>query len=363
MDQNQFAVYRIIDEKHQGIVVSTFELPASWQAQSRVNWNYAHLSFPVTAWAVAYNPNGAEAVEMFPVDAFYWLEPDYGFNPQGQNSLGQTCLRVMSAEETMLKWVLPKYRGNRPNLRVIGTIPMPDLPQRIGFNLPGVQMESVAVKIEYAENNQIIEEVIYGVKTTQQPPPTYGAGGMIVQTNWGFARLFSFRAAQGRIEENRDLFWHVIKSAKANPQWEQMYNQILGQMQTQFNQYLQAGYDQINAATQMSHQISAQNDAWLNQQAQKRETDNRAWEQKRAQENEAWGKYTNNDAFGDMMMGRETYADPSSNLGEVQIDGYHDYVWTNKQEEYIPTNDPNFDPNIGSNQNWVLLKKKNIGDK
>jgi len=363
MNRNQFIVHQVIDRMHNGIVVSTFEIPLGWQAQSNVNWNYQHLSFPVTASAFCFNPNGTEAVEMFPVDAFYWLEPDYGFQQPGQNSLGQTCLRPVSAEQTMLTWVLPKYRANRPNLKIIGTIPMPDLPDKINLNLQGVRMEGVAVKIEYAENNQVVEEVIYGVRIEQQAPPSYGAGGIIIQTNWGFAKLFSFRAAQGRFEENRDNFWHIMRSAKTNPQWEQMYNQILQQMQAQFNQYLQAGYDQINAATQMSRQISAQNDAWLAQQAQKREADHLAWEQKRQQENDAWGRYTNNDAFGDYMMGRETYQDPNAPLGEVQVDGYHDYVWTNKREEYIPTNDPNYDPNIGSNQEWILLKKKNIGDK
>jgi hypothetical protein len=348
---------------HNGITVSTFEIPAAWQAQSRVNWNYQNLSFPVTISAIAYNPNGLEAVEVFPVDSFYWLEPDYGFNQQGQNNLGQICLRPASAEQTMMNWVLPKYRGNRMNLRVIGAIPMPDLPQKINLPLPNMQTESIAVKIEFTENNQIIEEILYGIKVQQQAPPTYGAGGMIVQTNWGFARLFSFRARQGQLEDNRDVFWHIVGSGKTNPQWEQMYQQILGQMQQQFNQYLQAGYDQINAATQMSRQISAQNDAWLANQAHKREADHIAFEQKRQQDADAWGRYTNNDAFGDYMMGRETYQDPNAPLGEVQIDGYHDYVWTNQREEYIPTNDANFDPNVGSNENWVLLKKKNIGDK
>lgn len=362
MNQNQFTTYRIVDNYHHGMTITTLEIPQTWQAQSQVNWNYQHLSFPVTAWATIYNPNGLEAIETFPVDAFCWVEPDYGLYRQGQNNLGQIYMRPMSAQDTMMNWVLPKYRGNRLNLRVVGIKPMAELPQIINFNLANAQIESIAVKIEYAENDKIIEEEIYGVKTAQQPPPVYGAGGMMVQTNWGFARLFSFRAEKGRIDENRALFWRIVKSAKSNPQWEQMYAQILQQMQIQFNQYIQAGYDQINAATQMSRQISAQNDAWLNQQTQKRESDGQAWEHNRRQENEAWGKYTNNDAFGDMMMGRETYADPDSNLGEAQIDGYHDYVWTNKQEEYIPTDDPNFDPNIGSNQDWVLLKKKKVGD-
>ena len=362
MNEERFTAYRVVDDFHNGVTVSTFEIPESWRAQSRVSWNYQNLSFPVTLRAIAYNPNGLEAVETFPIDSFYWLEPDYGFNQQGQSNLGQICLRPAPAPDVMMNRVLPKFRGNRQNLRVAGVKATPELPQMINFTLPGAQIESLAVKIEYTENAKTIEEEFYGIKITQQAPPTYGAGGLIVQTNWGFARLFSFRAERGKLDENRELFWRIVKSAKVNPQWEQMCAQILQQMQMQFNQYLQAGYDQINAATQMSRMISAQNDAWLNQQAQKREADHRAWEQKRAEDNAAWGKYTANDAFGDMITGRETYEDPYSNLGEAQIDGYHDYVWTNKQEEYIATDDANLDPNIGSNQDWVLLKKKNIGD-
>jgi hypothetical protein len=32
-------------------------------------------------------------------------------------------------------------------------------------------------------------------------------------------------------------------------------------------------------------------------------------------------------------------------------------VWTDDQGGWQPTNDPNFDPNIGSSKSWTLAKK------
>jgi hypothetical protein len=32
-------------------------------------------------------------------------------------------------------------------------------------------------------------------------------------------------------------------------------------------------------------------------------------------------------------------------------------VWTDGQGGWIPTDDPNLDPNVGSNRTWTLAKK------
>lgn len=36
--------------------------------------------------------------------------------------------------------------------------------------------------------------------------------------------------------------------------------------------------------------------------------------------------------------------------------GGYDHAWSNALGEYILTNDPNFNPNIGSNLNWEAMK-------
>jgi hypothetical protein len=165
----------------------------------------------------------------------------------------------------------------------------------------------------------------------------------------------------GQLDSCRDRLWACVRSSKVNPEWEQLCARVFQQLKQQFDQYIQAGYDQIAAAGQLSRQISANNQQWLDQQQQQREAAARSDAQRRAQEQSSWGAYTTSDAFGDYIMGRETYADPGDPTGASQH-GYHNYVWTDGQQGYQYSDDANFDPNVGSDRTWTLMRKKQVGD-
>jgi hypothetical protein len=321
-----------------------------------VTWRYEDVSQPVTIHAITWNPAGAEWVEILPAESFYWLEPNYGFNQPGSYKFGQYLLQPMHPEEAMSRWVVPRIRGNRHGLQILTVQPLPGLPQQLPLPSLQVPLYGVMATVAYTENGQAIEEEIYGVMLVHPPVP-----GATVQTNWGFIRLFCFRAAKSGLAAVRPLCWNVVQSVQNNPAWEQqVYNPVQQQLHQGFQQYIQAGYDQINAATQMSKMISAQNDAFYQGQQQRRDANWQSHEQRKQED--TYGQYTKEDAFGDMIMGRESYHDPFYKHGTEHY-GYSQFVWTNGQGEYQRTDDPNFDPNIGSNQNWTLMQKKNIGDK
>lgn len=42
----------------------------------------------------------------------------------------------------------------------------------------------------------------------------------------------------------------------------------------------------------------------------------------------------------------------------VEIPNEFRYVYANSLGEYIVTDNPNFNPNVGSNINWTILNKK-----
>src|SRR4051812_37156043 len=189
----QFTLHQVIDRQHKGMVSSVFEYPAAWQARSEVTWNFQNMSFPVTAYAQVYNPSGTEAFEFLPAEYFFWINEGYGFYQQGQEVMGQVFMPPMPAGEVMTQWVIPKYRRNRPGLKIVAVRPLPQLARGIELDLGGTPSEGVCVKLEYAENGRLFEEELYGIKLTQEVP-YYGPQGMMIQINWGFARLFSFRA-------------------------------------------------------------------------------------------------------------------------------------------------------------------------
>jgi hypothetical protein len=354
---NDLAMHRVIDNQHQDLPVAMFRHPQSWQSNSRIDWNFAHYSHPCLAYANAFNPNGSEGFEVLPTESLYWLEPNYG-NPIRQNKFGQTCLPVTSAAETMTRWILPKYRGRCQNLRIVNLQNISNLPQMLNDgSFQQLRHENVMVRIEYTENGREFEEEFYGIQVVHDPPNSGGYAQM-TQINWGFARLFCFRAEKGKLDLNRNIFWQIAASWQVNPNWQNLYGQILKHLHTEFNRYIQMGYDQINAATQMSRMYLAQHRQSVQQQQNQFNSNWQAWDDRRHQEHAAWNNWENKiEGFGDAMMGRETYNDPYYQYGSQHY-GYHNYVWTDGQGNYQYSNDANFDPNINLSVNWQIMEKK-----
>jgi hypothetical protein len=350
--ESPMVLHQVIDRRHNGVVAWAFQHPPGWQARSDVVWNLEHMSFPVISFAQAFNPQGAELVEVLPSESFCWLEPDYGMYPQGQNVLGQISLPPMPAVDALVRWVIPRYRGNRGDFRIVEAGPMPGLVEQLGVDLKGVPGEGARARVEYTENGTPVEEEFYGISVLQRVP-YHGPMGTMIQINWGFARLFTFRAARGELEARRELFWRIVRSGKVNPLWEQLCAQVMQQLQEQFNQYIQMGYSQIQAAGQMSRAISANNDAMLSAFEGQRLA---AAQSSRAARASASSDDSSSDSFSEYIRGVETYDDPY--WGESQQDSDYDYHWTDGQGNYQQSNDPFFNPNIGSNQNWSLMEAK-----
>lgn len=349
-DDNRFRLHQLVDRQHNGVVVSVFEYPAEWEARSDVIWNFQNTNTPVTAFAQAYNPAGTEAVEFLPPELYFWLNEGVGYYMPGQDVQGTLFLAPMPAADALAQWVIPKYRGNRQGLRIVGGGPVPQLAQRLGVNLGGARTEDAYVRLEYTENGRLFEEEFYGMKFSQDAP-YYGPQGMWLQVNWGFLRLLSFRAEKGALDAARETFWRIAGSVKVNPRWEQIYAQVLQQIKAAFDQQLQAGYAVINGAVERSKAISAQNDAMLASFEQQRQ---QAAQQATARRDAP--DYSPSEGFDEYVRGVETVNDPYH--GESQQDYNYQYHWTNGSGEYRHSNDPFFNPNDGSNQNWTIMEPK-----
>lgn len=244
----QLALHQVVDPQHGNMVASEFEHPMGWTARSNMVWNFQNMSLPAVAYAQTFNPSGFEAVEFFPVEMFFWLEPHYNFYDEGQVVQGQAFLPPMEAAEAMQHWVIPKYRGNRPGLRVVGTAHVPKLAERSGLSLNGGTTEDICVKVEYPHSGKLVEEELYGAKVVQNVP-YYGPQGMTLQINWGFVRLFSFKAEKGALDAQRELFWTIAGSLRTNPDWDQLYVSVLQQLKIQFDRHIDTSHSQIQTAT------------------------------------------------------------------------------------------------------------------
>lgn len=354
--------YSIFDPKF-NLVAGAYLIPSGWQAQSQVVWNIEHFSQPLQLHTLACSADGKSALEFFPAEQFVWLVPRSMARPGQPLGDGATLLPPVSALDAMLHFEIPKLRGSAQNLKVEQIVAVPDLAQRLQVACPagGVQ-ECVCAKISYVLNGQPIEEEIYGVKTAFNGVTSRSSTvGSMVQYNWGFGTLFSFRAAQGELEAQRPNFWAMVTSFKPNPAWQAVRAQVQQQALQHNNWRLQETASSIANANKLGQMVVAGNAQFFANQAARREQEY-ASDQMRLQARYApTGGATGNsgmsqtEAFGDLMMGRETAADGSKH------DGYHNTIWSDGQGNYRPTNDPNYNPNINSSSTWTQIDKMPLG--
>ena len=372
LGQEGFVQHNVVDQQHQGIVAYTFQHPSGWQPESRVGWNYQYLHVPLMTFARVVNPNGLEMFEFLPSEQFTWTEPNYGYYQPGQNQAGIVHMPPMSGIDALVSLIIPKYRGNSQEIRIVGANPVPDLVQMINASeIKQVHLyQGAMARIEYMEQGRAIEEEFYVCHF--QLPPLHGAG--VVIHSWGLNRLFRFRAERGRLDAGKKAFWQIAASVRFNPQWQQLCTQIMEQLAGQARQNTQAGWDSIqagwnrlHAAGEQSRQFMANNQAYVDRQEQRLQTD---WHLQplttpaHTADNSSAGQgeqYTSHEAFIDTMREEESIYNPNAPHNE-KVSGHHDYIWTDQLGNVQATNDPNYDPNSNSNQDWTVARKKRIGD-
>lgn len=155
---------------------------------------------------------------------------------------------------------------------------------------------------------------------------------------------FSIGASEGKLGSVRSLLGFMATSLEINPQWSQRLLQIQKMQSDAYHRALARGYAQIQAAGQMSREISAQNDRFL-QRIDAGLAANRA--QQTASQGFTSGSnddfYKNSDNYDQYIRGTEHMQDQ---YGQV-TDQYSDYSyhWTDGFGRFVHTEDPNLDPN------------------
>jgi hypothetical protein len=113
----------------------------------------------------------------------------------------------------------------------------------------------------------------------------------------------------------------------------------------QVSQYLiQNQIQQIQHVGQLSRIISQTS-------SQISDTMMESWQQRQA----AMDRISDN--FSQAIRGVDEYYNPFDERG-VELPGGHGYAWCNALGEYILSDDPNFNPNIGSNLNWQQMQRR-----
>jgi hypothetical protein len=338
--RTQFRIESIVDRTHGGLVAVRYAVPADWRAASSLTWNYSDVSWPVRAAARAEAPDGSAWIEVFPSELFYWSQPLLMPVTVGSRSLGMVYAPNIGAVEAMARYVIVRYRGNAQNLQFVGWRPVPNLAQALGK--PPKPGDSIAVRVRYQLGGEPVDEEFYGLLGAVNPIPYTGPQGTTYEIHRELVFVHSMGAKGGKLESLYPLLGFVAASFQVDPVWERMAQQVNRQLQVQFNQYIARGYAQINAARQLSRAITANNEAisaMVDEQYRVRSAS-----QDRIHDN-----------FKQYIRGTERVHDPVRGGTSEQPNAYR-YHWTDALGTVQHSDNPNYNPNIGSTTTWQPME-------
>jgi hypothetical protein len=254
-------------------------------------------------------------------------------NPPGSHRFGTLVAQPINLSAAFDKTILPTFRNTVRDLRTIERQSVPELAKLAqGPPAPGVNAaaEGGKIKVEYLQDGQRMEEEIYGVVSQFV---THLPGYFI--NYWYMDYIFSFKAAKGKLDDQSRLFQTMAFSLQVNPKW---FAKVANAKERMTQMIIQG----IHATGRMGSIIAQAG-------SEMRADQQMAWEQRQ----KAKDRLVQN--FCDNIRGVQRYHDRFAGK-EVELPNNYGYAWANNLGEYIVTDSPSYNPNIGSNLHWKQIQ-------
>lgn len=328
------------DSQGTGIEAFRFLMPSDWQFDGGIQWILDNPAMPAVTRMKVYDPKGTAVFEVFPNECYFWTTNTQllGMFPPGSKYFGSVVKAPIDARHALRQVIIPGYRSGMQNVTVIKDENLPELPAALG----AAQQQGSAgptgakIRISYVENGRNMEEEFYAMVD----PITFPVQGMF-QTNyntiWFIDYIFSCRAEKGKLDAYTSEFQTITSSFKVNPKWYAKYSNVIVYM-------AQQQISQIRSIGEFSRMLSQMSDQMSDDQM-------RQFEQRSNVYDDVSQK------FSDTMLGIDRYYDPHQGR-EVELPSGYENAWSNNNGEYIVTDDPNFNPNVGSNLHWEKMGHK-----
>ncbi len=339
----KFKTFRYIDQQGIGMEAFSMLIPADWKFQGGIQWKMDNPAMPAVAAFRVTSPQGTEEMEVFPNQMFFWTNNPMILStfPMGSRYFGSEVRPPAGSMKDLFTGILiPRFRGNVPELRVMEVKPLPDLVQQLRAGqqaAPGgnTSSEGGKARIEYRKDNRLMEEEMFAVMEANafSIPSMMG---QIINVNWMADYLFSFKAEKGKLDSHAKTFQTMLNSFKIHPQWFNKYTQLTDYL-------IRAQIQQIQNIGQISRIISQTSNEISDMIMD-------SYQQRQA----VYDRISTN--FSRTIRGVDAYTDPVSR-GTVELPTGYTRAWTNNLGEYVLSDDPNFNPNIGSQQNWQLMER------
>ena len=315
-------------------------VPKGWQAQGQITWS-ANPALPAQARFRFSNPNGTGEFNLFPTQAYFWTNNRMFLttNPPGTLRFNTLVMSPMDLHTAFTRVVIPQARAGVSGLRIIKTNEVPELAKIArGQPVQGVRSNASGgkMRIEYQENGRLMEEEIYATVSqfvTDLPGSGVSPGYFI--NYWYIDYVFSFKAEKNRLDSLAKIFQTMIYSMKVNPQWFAKVANVKEMMVQNITRGIKA--------------IGRIGDMVARAGSEMRESQMKDWERRQQANDRIIQNFTDN------IRGVERFNDPLAGK-EVELPSGYGRAFANNLGEYIVTDSPSYNPNIGSNLHWEELK-------
>lgn len=363
--------YSVADPAQGGMPAAQFEHPSDWRPDSRVIWNLQQTQSPVQVFAMAVAPDNVTAFEALPWQAFGSSQNAMGFAAPGQNIAGVIQMQPVAPEAAITQLLIPNWRGRMPNLQVLGTdITQLEAPYDARVPNAVTSAHKLKARIAYDLDGRRIEEIFHATMPVISMPPA--GWGMAPMTTWQLTDIVAFRAPSGELDASRATFERIQNSWQFNPQWKAALQQrvggLLAQASAATNQILANGRAQIDANRRASNEFIQRGQAYVaGQQARVDAMDNPVYTGTSSTyspfeaSSASSSDYTSHNQSIDGIREEQTVHNPDNTANE-KISSHYDHVWKDHNGNLQGTNDPNYDPNTGSEfGNWTQATVKRPG--
>ena len=351
----RFATHTITDPNFGGMRVGSISVPEGWRTTSQVRWDFGSANYPVRLRLRTESPDGTMWVELLPFDAVYWVQPVYQAIPPGQRAYGAVYAPNAPIEQAMEHLVVKPARGQLPGYAITGKRPVDAQRLAAAFNQPGVRGEAMAMHVRYQVGGRTADEDIYGLYTATHTIPYSGPQGQSAEYHRLIVLAHAVGATDGLLNQVYPLAQVMVQSTRSDDEFARHKAAVSQHITTQFNAWLQRGYDGIAAAAQLSRTISANNDALLSSMQLRRASQQQADAHRRAA-GVAAERSSAGDAFSQYIRGTTRLEDPY--WGTSERDSSQRYHWTDGQGNYRASNEAGFNPNVGAGggANWQRME-------
>jgi hypothetical protein len=241
------------------------------------------------------------------------------------------------AEEFIRQILIPK---GPKNTTVVSVEPFPELdqlarhqlglpPASAGRDTSGIRTEAGRARIAYDDDNgKPTEGWLTAVMVVRAVP----AGGRGASYDTRAVMVMFFRAPKGQLDANERLFKLIASTIRVEPDWRNFSNGIISTIYRKKQEELAKQGAMI--AEFQRHVAETINGVTANAMAG-----------------------ANRAAFGQdqLVRGVQTFRDPSTGA-TFEMSNLFDHAWLNGTNEYVMTDDPNFNPNGNLTGNWNKLE-------